>query len=907
MNGLATRARSFWRGLRRPDRLAAEMDEEMRFHLEMEAERLVRERGLPPHEARRRAAIAFGGVEKYKEEGRDARGVTWAAGLSLDLRLGLRMLRKYPGLTLVGVLGMAVATAFGASLFSFIAAVVDPAMPLEEGHRIVAVQNLDAARSGEGRETHLHDLAVWRDDLRAVENLGAYRTVDRNLVTPDGLGEPLRVAEMSAAGFRVARVPPLLGRYLLDDDERPGAAPVVVVGYDVWQRRFAGSPDVVGRTLRLGDAAHTVVGVMPEGFAFPVNNGIWTPLRLEPADFRRGEAPPIDVFGRLAPGATLAQAQAQLAGIGGRIAAAHPETHRHVRPRVLPYTRAFVDAPELMWVFYLVQLLGSLLLVVIAVNVAILVYARTATRSGEIAVRLALGASRARVVTQLFAEALVLSLAAAAVGLAAARFWLRQGNAFMDRTAGDQIPFWWEMRLSPGTVAYVIGLAVLGAVIVGVVPGLKATGRRVRSGLGQAAGGRGMRMGGTWTALIVGQVAVAVTILPLTVALGWNQFFRYGITGPGFAAEEFLAVQVGMDRETPPSGAAEAYGRELAGRMVDRQIELAARLRAEPGVSAVTFASHVPGDWFSSSSAPGVVEVADPRPSAEPTRGDVRYLEVDPGLFETFGVPVLAGRGFQAGDLAGQATAVVVNRSLVEEVLGGGSGLGRRFRYTRTGDGAEPGGVAAGGWYEVVGVVNDFPPKKAVTGRGVPTVYHPVAPGRLDPVSLVVRVRGVPAEEFAPRLREVATALDPTLRLSRVESLAQVHREKLRTESLLTLGIAAVTLSVLLLSAAGIHALMALTVAQRRKEIGIRTALGARPGLILGSVFARAIRQLALGAGVGCLLGGALLVGQEFTPGLAAGLLAAVVAIALGVGLLAALGPARQGLRIQPMEALRTD
>jgi len=907
MKGLATRARSFWRGLRRPDRLAAEMDEEMRFHLEMEAERLARERGLPPQEARRQAAIAFGGVEKYKEEGRDARGVTWAAGLSLDLRLGLRMLLKYPGLTFVGVLGMAVATAFGASLFSFVAAVVDPALPLEEGHRIVAIQNLDAARSGEGRETHLHDLAVWRDDLRAVEDLGAYRTVDRNLVTPDGPGEPLRVAEMSAAGFRVARVAPLLGRYLLDDDERPGAAPVVVIGYDVWQRRFAGSPDVVGRTLRLGDAAHTVVGVMPEGFAFPVNNGIWTPLRLEPADYRRGEAPPIDVFGRLAPGATLEQAQAQLAGIGRRIAAVHPGTHRHVRPRVLPYTRAFVDAPELMWVFYLVQLLGSLLLVVIAINVAILVYARTATRSGEIAVRLALGASRARVVTQLFAEALVLSLAAAAVGLGAARFLLRQGNAFMDRTAGDQIPFWWEMRLSPGTVAYVLGLAVLGAVIVGVVPGLKATGRRARSGLGRAGGGTGMRMGGTWTALIVGQVAVAVTLLPLTVALGWNQLFRYGIAGPGFAAEQFLAVQVGMDRETPPSGAAEAYGREFAGRLVDRQVELARRLRAEPGVAAVTFASHVPGDWFESSSAPGAVEVADPRPSAEPTRRDVRYLEVDPGLFDTFGVPVLAGRGFQAADLAGPATAVVVNRSLVREVLGGGSGLGRRFRYTRTGDGAEPGGVAAGGWYEVVGVVNDFPPRKAVTGRGVPTVYHPVAPGRLDPVSFVVRVRGIPAEQFAPRLREVATALDPTLRLSRVESLAQVHRQKLRTESLLTLGIAAVTLSVLLLSAAGIHALMALTVAQRRKEIGIRTALGARPGLILGSVFARALRQLALGAGVGCLLGGALLVGQGFTPGLAAGLLAAVVAIALGVGLLAALGPARQGLRIQPMEALRTD
>jgi hypothetical protein len=156
------------------------------------------------------------------------------------------MLVKYPGLAVVGVLGMAIATALGASLFGFLAAVVDPALPLEEGHRIVAVQNMDVARSDQGRETQLHDLAVWREELRAVEQLGAYRAADRNLVTPDGVGEPLRVAEMSASGFRVARVPPLLGRYLVDEDERPGAPPVVVIGYEVWQRRFGGRPTSSG-------------------------------------------------------------------------------------------------------------------------------------------------------------------------------------------------------------------------------------------------------------------------------------------------------------------------------------------------------------------------------------------------------------------------------------------------------------------------------------------------------------------------------------------------------------------------------------------------------------------------------------------------------------------------------------
>ncbi|HEX2189282.1 MAG TPA: ABC transporter permease [Longimicrobiaceae bacterium] len=897
MNGLLARARSLWRGLLRPGRLAADMEEEMRFHVEMEAERLARERGLPPAEARRQAAVAFGGIENHKEQGRDARGLTWIHGLSLDLRLGLRMLVKYPGLAGVGVLGMAVAIGFGAGLFSFVAAVVDPALPLDEGHRIVAVQNLDAARNDQARETQLHDLAAWREGLRAVEELGAYRTVDRNLLTPDGRAEPLRIAEMSASGFRVARVPPLLGRWLVDEDERPGAPPVVVVGYDVWQRRFAGDPGVVGRTLRLGNDVHTVVGVMPEGFAFPVNNRLWAPLRLDPLVFERGEAPPIDVFGRLAPGATLEQAQAQLEILGRRTAAAHPDTHRHVRPRVLPYARSFIDAPELAWALYLVQLLGSLLLGVIAVNVAILVYARTAARAGEIAVRLALGAGRARVVAQLFAEALVLSLAAAAVGLVGAGVWARQANAYMDRMAGEQVPFWWKIALSGNTVAYVVGLAVLGAVIVGVIPALKATGPRVQSTLRALGGGTGMRMGRTWTFLVVAQVAAAVAILPPTTALAWQELFPAGAAAPDFDAEGIFTAGLGMDRETPPGAEAERYEREFAARLAARQAELAARVEAEPGVAAATYVGGVTG---------GVIEVEGPRPGAESTRHGVRYLEVDPGVFDAFGAAFLAGRVFRPEDLAGAPTAVVVNRSFAEQVLGGAA-LGRRFRYVRAEDGALPGGTEAGAWYEVVGVVEDFPVELPYRWEGVGTLYHPAAPGRLDPATLVVRTRGVAPEGFAARLREVTTALDPTLRLGEVRSVSHQQREEARTRRLLTLGILVAVLSVVLLSAAGIHALMSFTVAQRRREIGIRMALGAHPRRLLASVFARALRQLGAGAALGGLLGSAAIAGGEDGAGQAAGLLLAVAALMLTVGMLAALGPARRGLRIQPMEALRED
>ncbi|HEU0079726.1 MAG TPA: ABC transporter permease, partial [Longimicrobiaceae bacterium] len=526
-------------------RRAAEsrMDEEMRFHVEMETERLVREAGLDRDEARRRALVAFGGVERYREEMREGRGLAWLGGLLLDLRLGWRMLVKYPGLSLVGVVGMAVAVGIGTFSFSIIYTLVGTTVPLDGGGRIVAIDNMDPY-GRDAPETHLQDLATWREALRAVEELGAYRMVDRNLITREGRPEPVRVAEMTASGFRVARVPPLLGRHFDDRDERKGETPVVVIGYSVWQSRFAGRRDVVGRTIRLGATPHTVVGVMPEGFAFPVNNRIWTPLRLSPLDYARGEAPAVEVFGRLAPGAGVGQAQAQLAVVGRRLASAHPATHEQLRPRVLPYARAFLEDPQLAWVFHLAQLFISMILVVIGVNVAILVYARTATRTGEIAVRTALGASRRRVVAQLFAEALVLSATAAAVGLVGGWLALRQVNALIERMGGEQMPFWWDFGISPGTVLYVAGLAVLGAVVVGVVPALKATRRDVQASLQQLGpGGSGMRLGRSWTILVVAQVAVSVAVLPLAIA-GTSAWLRVRTAGPGYPAAEYLAASL---------------------------------------------------------------------------------------------------------------------------------------------------------------------------------------------------------------------------------------------------------------------------------------------------------------------------------------------------------------------------
>ena len=918
--------------------MEARMNEEVRFHVEMETERLMRDAHLDAEEARRRALVAFGGVEKVKEELRDGRGLRWLSGLSLDLKLGLRMLVKYPGLTVVGVIGMSVAVAIAAITFGIIYTVIDPTLPLDGGDRIIALQNIDQRLAGEGRETHLHDLAIWREALPAVATLGAYRTVDRNLITPRGRPEAVRIAEMSAAGFRVARVPPLLGRYFNEDDEREGAAPVVVIGYTVWQNRFLGATDVVGSEVQLGATLHTIIGVMPQGFAFPVNNRVWTPLRLDPSDYEYGNAPPIEVFGRLASGATLREAQTQMTAIGQRLATMYPQTHEHVRPRVLPYPRTFIDAPDLIWGFHIVQLLISMLLVVIGTNVAVLVYARTATRLGEIAVRSALGASRARIVAQLFAEALVLSAAASIVGLVTAEVALGQVNTLLARMGGEQVPFWLDFDgVSPGLVLYVAGLAILAAVIVGVLPALKATRRDVHINLQHiGAGGSGMRLGKTWTLLIVTQVAVAVACLPVALA-GLGSWVRSGMVQPGFATSEFLTASLRLDREGSATESQPGFEGEFAARYTTLQAELLRKLDAEPRVADVVLVSALPGN------EPNVrIEAErDAATSSDTIAGRgaaghaVGVMRVESDFFDAFDIPMLVGRGFEPRDASDGAAAVIVNRSFVQQVLGGGNALGRRVRRVANVDRGSTVAITMEPWYEIVGVVPDYP---NLVDPGVlePKLYQPfgetfIQPGRqrsvegrlqrelpgqpaaiageAGPSVLAVRVRGAEPATFADRLREIAISVDPMLRVSGVAPLEESLKENAQVTRIVAFAVMGLTASVILLSAAGIYALMAFTITRRRREIGIRSALGADARNVLWSVLSKAMSQIAIGIAIGLSVTGLLdwATGGEMLGGRSLLLLPAVAVFMTLVGVSAAVGPARIALSIQPTEALRGD
>jgi predicted permease len=915
MNPLAARVRSFWRGLRRPDQLEAEMDEEMRFHLEMEADRLVRERGLDPAEARRQAAVAFGGVDKHKEQGRDVRGLTWILGLSLDFKLGARMLYKYPGLTFVGGLSMAVAIAAGAATFELVTQAVHPRLPLEEGHRVVGIRLWDAAANRVEPQA-LRDFADWRGELRTVRELGAFRTVTRNLIAADGTAEPVSLAEMTASGFQVARATPLLGRMLVDDDERPGAAPVVVIGHDVWKRRFGGDPGVLGRTVRLGRAEATVVGVMREGFAFPVSHAVWMPLQANALDHPRRGGPGISVFGRLAPDASLDAARVELATLGRRAAADFPETHASLRPEVMPYVKAWSPFPTQGIPWGTVTAAGHsvnaslmMFLLLVCANVATLVFARTATRESEIAVRSALGASRGRIAMQLFAEALVLGGVAALLGLAAAGAGLRWGLGVFETVTGE-LPFWIGARISGRTIVYAALLTVIGAFVAGVVPALKVTGRGMPVGLRHAAagaGGGGTRFGRLWTGIIVVQVALTVAFVPIVVVTGLDTR-QIRDAEVGFPAERYLAARVEMDREPPPGAPADTTRAAHQARFRASYEALERRLKAEPEVAGVTFGSSLPGVFHPRLD----VEVeggAALAPSGSPHR--VQTAAVDPGFFDAFGVPVLAGRPLIPTDAVVEGGPVVVNEAFVQEVLGGASAIGRRVRYPdpdRDSDEDVP-----GPWHEIVGVVRQVGMTIDPDLPHAAGIYHAAVPGGAAangegggaaPHYVAIHMRG-DAEAFVPRLRSLAAVVDPALRLYEVEPLDHAQRDLFLTYSF-WIGVAALAACiVLLLSTTGIYSLMSFTVARRTREIGIRVALGADRRRIVWGIFSRAFLQV----GMGIVLGAALLFAaaggiQSLRE---AGLLLACVTLMTAVCMLACIVPTRRALRVEPTVAMRAE
>lgn len=895
---LMARMRSFWRGVVRTRTVSADLNEEFRLHIELRTADLVR-LGMSPADAARKARAEFGNTEHFVEKARVARGLRWFDALrfsGLDLKLGGRMLVKYPVLTIVGGFSIAFAIWVGAGTFEAIRQLVFPVIPLPDAGRIVVLQNWDAsANRPEPRATH--DFVAWRGSVQSVQDLGAYRAATRNLMITEGLAEPVFTAEVSAAVFRVLRVPPLLGRTLAESDEQAGAPLVAVIGYDVWQSRFNGDPRVVGRTVRLTGVPTTIVGVMPDGFAFPRTQELWVPLKIDASGDNRRQGVAIQIVGRLAPGVSIEQARTELMHLGQNAAADFPRTHQHLRPQVFTFAESVraIGGPGQSMVLLTGNIYVIMLLVLVCANVGLLMFARAATRETEIVVRYALGASRRRIVMQMFAEALVLSGVAAAVGLAAAGWGVRWGLDLMraELTDGNgHFPFWVDGRLSPLTFVYAALLTLLAAMIAGVLPGLKIT-RNLGERLRRTTAGSGItHFGGMWTALLVVQIAVTMGF-PVATFFVRKDAKKVETAPLPFPVDQYFSVRLDMER-LPTEPGADTSAAAFQARYVAAVARLEARLESEPGVTGVVFAEHLPRQYHPNNQ----IEVDEGAVAPHDERGHlVGVSSVDAKYLDVLGVSMLSGRWFSTSEARPDARVAVVNKAFVDRVMGGRSPIGRRLRYVRSSD------PTTRPWFEIIGVAPDA---GIESGWGPAGIYHPLDRASLYPLSAAIHVQGDP-RLFASRLRAIATDVDVTLRLMDVMPLKDVVNGEADFLAFWVKMTTIVSVMVLMFSLVSIYAVMSFAVSRRRREIGVRVALGASPWRIVTAVFAHPLRQLGMGLLAGTVLVWALQGGTDNGWPTATQLLTlgGYTTLMTIVFLIACVVPTWRALAVQPSEALR--
>ncbi len=810
----------------------------------------------------------------------------------LDWKLGARLLLKHPALTIIGGLSLAAAIAIGAVGIEVADELLYKRLPFDEGSRVVRLETQDVAASRVEPRV-LHDFAIWRRSLETVTELGAARVSERNVLTGEGRVEALRVAEITASAFPLTRVLPLLGRPLQAMDEMPGAEPVVVLAYDVWQKQFLHDPAIIGRVVDVGRTARTVVGVMPARFGFPHDEQAWVPLPIQNAPPREG--PAVQVFGRLSDTASWQDAAAELSVVSARLAADQPATHAQLRTRVRAFAGRTPGDPIRLedWLIHAIVLL---VLTAVCVNVATLIFARTAMRESEMVLRHALGASRARVIAQIVTESLVLTLAAAVLGLAVAQTTVRYAWARATQITGESLPFWVDLKLEPASVAYALLLALVAAAMIGLLPALRATRASVQRGLQGITGAGGtMKFGGIWSFIIGAQVAFTLLCLPAAVGISRN-VLREQSSRAEFPAEHYLTFRLSVDNEALASEQGIPDDGQIGARRALAYEQFAGRLREEPDVTHVTHGDRLPTmspEWVA-------VEMeqdgAPPAPLVGNYEGGFAMAAVGADYHEVFGARLLAGRALQATDAGAPNGPVVVNEAFMRVV--GRNPVGARVRTLQRGSERE-----LGSWHEIVGVVTDLWTFPADWGQAA-YIYRAASAAEFDPVVVAVRV-AADAAPLAPRVAALARQVDAALYLRDIVTLDDIVA---REQSRMVGGIfvfGSVLLVAVVFAAASLYALMAVAVQRRTREIGVRIALGANPRRVLRTVFARAGRQL----GGGIIAGNSIVLLIAWrTDAMTTDLLVSLAIMSVimaAVGVLACAGPARRALRVQPTEALR--
>jgi putative ABC transport system permease protein len=807
--------------------------------------------------------------------------------LARDLRFGLRMLAKSPGHTLAAVLALALGIGLSTAMFSIIYGVVIRGLPFERSERLMHLENDNPSKGQRSLEVYLPDFLEYRARQHSFEALAAFYTGTVNL-SGDERPERFDGAFISANFLDLLRVKPLLGRGFLPGEDSPQAEPVVLLGWGVWQSRHNGDPRVIGRPVRINGMPGTIVGVMPRGFAFPVNQEIWVPLRQDPLKIRRGQGPTLEVFGRLRDRVSLEQARAEMQAITKALAAEFPETDGGRGAVVKPYTEEYIgEGPVLL----LSIMMGACLFVLLlaCTNVASLMMARASRRTREIAIRSALGATRRRLIGQLLTESLLLSLAGAALGVLLAEAGVRAFNAaIVDKNP----PFWVDIAIDPASLLFTLGAAMLAGVLSGLVPAFQVSRTDVNEVLkDEGRGSSSLRMGAFTRIVVTIEIAISCTLLILA-GLMIRSVVKAGERVEVETANLFTARVTLFESLYPEEGPRVRFFDDLL-----------TRLREDPGVQAAAVSTYLPGTgaWMEPFAVEGA---AYPREEDHP-RAHAAW--VSPGFFDALGAQVLQGRDFTPQDRKDGLPVVLVNRSLAQRLWPGQDALGRRLRLATEVPGEEP-----QPWRTVVGIVPDLGMVSLQDSEPEPQgFYIPVSQDCPSFANLVVRTRDPNPLAFTDRVREHVAALDRDLPVYFVSTLQQVVDRAGFFLALFAVLFSLFGVAALVLASVGVYGVIAFSVQQRTQEIGIRMALGAQQRNVVSLILRQGLVQLLYGLLLGLLMawpGAKLLASVRVgvKPDDPATFLAACLLLA-AVALVACWFPAQRASRTDPLVAIRYD
>lgn len=793
-----------------------------------------------------------------------------------DLRFALRLLLKSPWVTAIAVLSMALGIGVNTTAFSMLYALLLRPLPYAEPEQLVGLPMKHPQVQGDYGAWSYLDYQDLRRESRVFAGVAAHRGAGSLILAGPGGPERVNIDAVSFDLFPLLGVEPILGRQFEPGEDRPGRPLVLLLSHDLWQRRFHGDPKVVGRTVIANGQPHKVVGIMPPGFRFPSVQEAWVPLESRWAQGPRSQRL-LQVEARLREGATVEAAQAEVNKILRSLAGRHPDSNAGWTARVLPL-RMRLASPSLRTSFlYMGGAAGCVLLLACA-NVASLLLADAGGRRRELAVRVALGASRARIVRQLFTENVLLALTGGLLGLLLAAWGIGRVTRAL-----TPVPYWMSFRLDGAVLLFALAASVASGLLFGLVPALQAAQIDLRRTLKEGEGGRRRSASGQRlrSALVVGEVALALVLL-IGASLFARSFFTLRNADPGYAADGVISLWTTLQGD----GYATVAGRGA------RADELARRVAALPNVESAAV-GEVP--LFGSSQQARIgLEGVTFRLGDEPA---VLFSGVSSGYFRTLGIPVLRGRSFTDREVDHGDRLAVVNEAFAQRFFPGSGTVGRRLRLLDT---------EGGGWMRIVGVAGDA--KTDPWKPAQPQIFVPTRFEQIHTVILVVRSRLGP-EELTQRVSKAIRAADPTLPVFNVQTMDEVVDTALAVEKTVTQGFALFGAIALFLATVGIYGVLSCSVSQRLRELGVRIALGARRRDVMALVLMRGMVLSAAGVAVGLvgalvltrLVDGALYRVSPTDPAS----FAAIPILLMTVALAACWAPARRAMDADPVEAIR--